>query len=339
MKINYVIIVGILVRKLDTYLQENISGKYLAGTFPAVSILSLGLMLVPSVLVSCYFIDFIAQNSKFGVQNGFSVFKHMTFQGLNFAEAEAQYLSFFDALWLSIVPDLVAQQMLIFVKVLFWLATYINPFKYHTRPSTHRREEADDEYDVEAGNKTKSNGLVQRRVSQIRTSTPQNSNPQRHDSGTSLTFVASKRIVGIIEVVFYIYRSLLPMSIWCSYFAHGFGSHAFVFGYLVVKGGNLSVQVRAATEIIICVIYNKLEFGRLVSVEEMGALSHQCSICFEDHHQPVMLDCHHCFCEVCIYEWVDREPSCPFCRADVSSSLRTYAKLRGEINTCIPVFI
>lgn len=64
-----------------------------------------------------------------------------------------------------------------------------------------------------------------------------------------------------------------------------------------------------------------LEFGVYVSHEELAeADSLDCSICYEEMHQPVKLSCSHMFCEECVMEWFDRERSCPLCRANMAST-------------------
>lgn len=44
-----------------------------------------------------------------------------------------------------------------------------------------------------------------------------------------------------------------------------------------------------------------------------------CSICHDELSSPVVLACKHIFCEECVGEWLEREQTCPLCRAVVSS--------------------
>jgi hypothetical protein len=45
----------------------------------------------------------------------------------------------------------------------------------------------------------------------------------------------------------------------------------------------------------------------------------RCSICHDDLNRAVILSCKHVFCEECVCEWLERERTCPLCRAVVSS--------------------
>ena len=42
-----------------------------------------------------------------------------------------------------------------------------------------------------------------------------------------------------------------------------------------------------------------------------------CTICQDRLSDPVILRCNHIFCEDCVSEWLDRESTCPLCRAIV----------------------
>ena len=54
-------------------------------------------------------------------------------------------------------------------------------------------------------------------------------------------------------------------------------------------------------------------------VAEAG--SPDCPICFEALETPLALSpCGHLFCEDCASEWLDREHTCPLCRASVNFS-------------------
>jgi len=75
---------------------------------------------------------------------------------------------------------------------------------------------------------------------------------------------------------------------------------------------------------------NKLSVGKSLGPEESTGSS--CAICHEECRNPVQLECNHTFCEECINEWVEREPTCPICRARV---LNVFKGLRIDATTSI----
>lgn len=54
------------------------------------------------------------------------------------------------------------------------------------------------------------------------------------------------------------------------------------------------------------------------SKEQLIASGGICAICHEKYSMPVRLHCKHIFCEVCVSTWLDRERSCPLCRASIT---------------------
>jgi hypothetical protein len=43
-----------------------------------------------------------------------------------------------------------------------------------------------------------------------------------------------------------------------------------------------------------------------------------CPICQDKLASPVVLKCQHIFCEDCVCVWLDKENSCPMCRAKIA---------------------
>ncbi|XP_076634439.1 ring finger protein, transmembrane 2 isoform X2 [Colletes latitarsis] len=58
--------------------------------------------------------------------------------------------------------------------------------------------------------------------------------------------------------------------------------------------------------------------GESPSKEELIASGDNCTICHERYSMPVRLHCKHIFCETCVLTWLDKERSCPLCRADIT---------------------
>lgn len=62
-------------------------------------------------------------------------------------------------------------------------------------------------------------------------------------------------------------------------------------------------------------------------------------MCFDNPHRPVTLDCHHTFCEVCILEWLEKEQTCPVCRAKVEGSSQLVQAVKAESVHSFPIFV
>jgi hypothetical protein len=57
--------------------------------------------------------------------------------------------------------------------------------------------------------------------------------------------------------------------------------------------------------------------GTAPSEEECKGIEH-CTICYCEFTKPIKLSCSHIFCYECIRTWLDREVTCPICRATVT---------------------
>ena len=168
--------------------------------------------------------------------------------------------------------------------------------------------------------------------------------PQAHvlssSSSSSSSMVQKKRLVNLIENIFYLYRTLLPTTVWILYFSSGYGAEVFQIAYTFLKGSSLGVQLKSIYELSLAAFQGKLEHGRYANPEELAASGHECYICFENHRTPIILtDCQHVFCQHCIEEWLDKENTCPVCRQLVTSSLKNYYLMKGELKSSFPVCI
>lgn len=70
-------------------------------------------------------------------------------------------------------------------------------------------------------------------------------------------------------------------------------------------------------------IFNRLlkhfqNLGTKPTGEQLVSAGEACPICHDDYSTPVRLGCSHIFCELCIAAWLDREHTCPLCRAKVA---------------------
>jgi hypothetical protein len=71
------------------------------------------------------------------------------------------------------------------------------------------------------------------------------------------------------------------------------------------------------------------EYGHYTTAAEAENVV-ECPVCFDPPHRPVTLSCNHIFCECCIHEWLEREKSCPVCRAVMTSDSKYLGALKAE---------
>lgn len=153
-------------------------------------------------------------------------------------------------------------------------------------------------------------------------------------------YMRKKRFCLVIESAGTIWRSILPVPLWLNYFLQGPGSEVFPVAYLCFKMISASWQAKALFELVGSVVIGKLEYGHYSTQEEIASLDHaDCSICFDKHYRPVTLPCRHVFCEHCIYEWLDRERTCPVCRSEVREDQGSSAIRGSDTASSLPVLI
>uniref|UniRef100_A0A915ESQ6 RING-type domain-containing protein n=1 Tax=Ditylenchus dipsaci TaxID=166011 RepID=A0A915ESQ6_9BILA len=70
-------------------------------------------------------------------------------------------------------------------------------------------------------------------------------------------------------------------------------------------------------------LFHYSHLGTMPSVDEMKHAEH-CTICYGDFGSPIKLNCNHIFCSDCIRTWLDREVTCPICRATVTKEDNNY---------------
>jgi E3 ubiquitin-protein ligase RNFT1 len=136
-----------------------------------------------------------------------------------------------------------------------------------------------------------------------------------------------RKLYGIIEVTSIIVRSLLAGLPWCSYYqlcGSTFLGDVFTFLYVFGKSVILGTQARQLLSLVRSFLTLGLDHATYVTREEVvEAGSPDCSICYEPMQMPVKLACTHLFCEDCVMEWLDRERSCPLCRAPIVSTTQS----------------
>ncbi|CAM9461546.1 unnamed protein product, partial [Hapterophycus canaliculatus] len=77
--------------------------------------------------------------------------------------------------------------------------------------------------------------------------------------------------------------------------------------------------------------------GKFATTEEVvEAGSPDCSICYDQMDRPLLLPCDHLFCGECVAEWLERERTCPLCRAEVPTSNPIPKPLRDGRTPIVP---
>jgi hypothetical protein len=147
----------------------------------------------------------------------------------------------------------------------------------------------------------------------------------------------------LIDLASLLYRSVLPVSLWIHYFDHGETSslNLFALMYLLNKFYNVSLTAKGAMQVIDHMINKKLEYGHYSTLEEYNSASSslECPVCFDSPKQPVTLECKHIFCESCINQWLEKEKTCPVCRAEVLQSFPLMKAVRLDAASNMPLVV
>ncbi|CAM9135532.1 unnamed protein product [Ectocarpus fasciculatus] len=146
---------------------------------------------------------------------------------------------------------------------------------------------------------------------------------------------AQRRVNAVVEMAFVLYRCLLPAPVWLEFY--GKDSDYFAAIYLVLKGMQVSFRIDRFVRAACYVRRGELDRGKLATPEEVAeAGSPDCSICYDRMSRPLLLPCNHLFCGECVAEWLERERTCPLCRAEVPSSNPIPRSLRDGRTTVVP---
>jgi hypothetical protein len=119
-----------------------------------------------------------------------------------------------------------------------------------------------------------------------------------------------------------LYRSLLPIYPWVTYFIDQYVGPYKIFGFMLAglyglfKAGNFLKHLRA-WRVAFGKLLQQVHYGTSPNAEELTNAGSQCPICHDAFMFPTRLSCSHIFCEECVSTWFDRERTCPMCRAKV----------------------
>jgi len=144
-------------------------------------------------------------------------------------------------------------------------------------------------------------------------------------SSRHLTVGKRRQIFTLVEACSTLYRTIAPIPVWYCYFVAVTNSFSGVTASLC-GGMYLAIKVTATVERCKYVgfvgkgyLKGEATYGKFATAEQLEA--HQggdCSICQGQLDGPISLPCGHLFCEECVSEWLDREPTCPLCRSQVT---------------------
>ncbi|MEW5318791.1 MAG: hypothetical protein WDW38_009979 [Sanguina aurantia] len=142
-----------------------------------------------------------------------------------------------------------------------------------------------------------------------------------------LTALVQTRILTCMEHTLLLYRTLLPVPLWYMYFLHCIGgdvplaavaSSALTGVYLALKVQSLQARGKLLLLSWRLVFRAGAVYGSYAKREElMESGAPACPICQDGIKDGVKLQCSHVYCEECISEWLERDRTCPMCRAEV----------------------
>ncbi|XP_014204820.1 RING finger and transmembrane domain-containing protein 2 [Copidosoma floridanum] len=127
----------------------------------------------------------------------------------------------------------------------------------------------------------------------------------------------------LIEATSQLYRCFVPVKPWLHYLYTIYDGPDKVLGVILFimygmhKGGDILSHIKLLLQALWKVFQN-VSLGVCPSKEQIVASGGVCAICHEEYSAPVKLLCKHIFCESCVTTWLDRERSCPLCRASIT---------------------
>ncbi|XP_045496713.1 RING finger and transmembrane domain-containing protein 2 [Colias croceus] len=125
------------------------------------------------------------------------------------------------------------------------------------------------------------------------------------------------------EAVSQLYRALITIQPWIFFLMQSYeGSEKMVgmfltSAYVIAKVVEILVRLRLFKNAT-WTLLQSVNLGTKPTCEQLISAGDSCPICHDDYTTPVRLGCSHIFCELCIAAWLDREHTCPLCRAKVA---------------------
>ncbi|KOX76359.1 RING finger and transmembrane domain-containing protein 2 [Melipona quadrifasciata] len=130
----------------------------------------------------------------------------------------------------------------------------------------------------------------------------------------------------MMEAISQLCRCIVPIQSWFYYFFECYQGSEKIFGillslfYTVSKGTDLFSRMKLF-KTAIWKLFQNVNLGISPTKEQLVASGGICAICHDQYSMPVRLQCKHIFCETCVLTWLNREYSCPLCRAIIADDL------------------
>mmetsp|Transcript_15267 Transcript_15267/g.22850 ORF Transcript_15267/g.22850 Transcript_15267/m.22850 type:complete len:496 (+) Transcript_15267:2-1489(+) len=134
------------------------------------------------------------------------------------------------------------------------------------------------------------------------------------------------KFLSLLDSLFFTYLQIFPIPVWFNFFLsdeHASKTFSCILAglYLAFKLTNTIIpSIKRLLFTLQAFLFNTLPYGNYANEEDLEKAGDMCAICQEKMISPVKLSCAHVFCEQCISAWLQRERTCPLCRAIVSSS-------------------
>ncbi|XP_035773923.1 RING finger and transmembrane domain-containing protein 2-like [Anopheles albimanus] len=139
---------------------------------------------------------------------------------------------------------------------------------------------------------------------------------------TVVDYKSRGKIYLMIESLSQLYRAAAPIQPWLVFLFESYSGSEKMVGvilsavYIVAKSTDLLDRIKFCRRSFIKLL-QKTSYGTVPTKEQLQACGGQCSICHDNFNSPVLLECNHIFCELCVGTWFDREQTCPLCRAKI----------------------
>ncbi|XP_053605355.1 RING finger and transmembrane domain-containing protein 2 [Plodia interpunctella] len=138
-----------------------------------------------------------------------------------------------------------------------------------------------------------------------------------------LPFQKRGKVYLFVEAISQLYRSLLTIQPWIFFLMQSYEGSEKMVGmfltsvYVIAKIVEVLMKLRLFKNAT-WTLLQSVNLGTKPTGEQLLSAGESCPICHDDYSTPVRLGCSHIFCELCISAWLDREHTCPLCRAKVA---------------------